>query len=286
MAGVCVLYLAVGDSVPLHRQALYAGMSALAWGDGTERVVLYTNHPEEFVRIAPCITIEPIPQSLAEKYLDRAFDPFQLKLTILGHAAEIYPQQALLFCDADTFFTCPYHDLAARLQSGAHFLHRREYSIASHPTPQMRKFKKALRKAGLGGETGTAMWNSGVVGLPPPASAVLRDAQTIFTQVSAHTRKRYLAEQFALSLAIDRAGTLSSAEDWVFHYWFQKDDYTRSIKSFLSMYASTSLADLLTLLRQQRLTLPPPRPKLHWWETALIRTGLRNRPEEIRGLPK
>jgi hypothetical protein len=165
-------------------------------------------------------------------------------------------------------------------------LHRREYSVSEHPTPQMKKFRAALSAAQLPQLFHKAsMWNSGVVGLPPYTSSAVAQAQETFEALCLHTRKRYLAEQFSLSLAFAESGGPMAAEDWVFHYWYQKAAYTQAIEEFFSSRATLPLEELLDCVRGRRIALEPPPQKLHWWERALIAAGTRPAPEDIRGLP-
>jgi hypothetical protein len=283
-----ILYLAVGPDHALHTQALYAALSALAWRqDDAQSILLFTDTPHAYRRIANHVELLELPAKLSTLYVHPTFDPFQLKLALLEHVARTVADDAILFCDADTFFLQSYAELAAQLADGRPFLHRREYAIRTHPTGQTRRFHKALRRARLDdGTTELSMWNSGVVGLPPHSEAALQDAMSIFKKLSPYTRKRYLAEQFSITLALSRAATLTAAEPWVFHYWYQKQDYLRAIQKFLADCDALPLEELLHKLREQRFVLPAPSQKLHWWERALIRAGLRRMPHDIRGLPQ
>jgi len=276
-----LVYLAAGTSDALHTQALYAMLSALAWGDGKQLIHLHTDAPERYRSLAEMAHGQIALHAIANVEPGRIFET---KLSVIHDCTQRFSADAVLFCDADTFFVQPYEDLRNRILGGDFFLHRREYDVASHPTPQMRKFRRSLRRAGLG-EHG-AMWNSGVAGLPPGQSHVLDEAFMTFARLTPHTKKKYLAEQYCLSRAISDAGQVSPAEDWSFHYWYQKAGYTQAIQDRLNQWEGKSLAQIVAGIKADRIVLPAPAAKLHWWEKLLTSTGLRERPPEIRGLPK
>jgi hypothetical protein len=279
-----ILYLAVGENNAVHTQARYAALSAVAWG-GDAQVMVFTDQPQHYASIADCVSLHAPPQELVALTLPESFDPFQLKLGLLHYAAIHYAADCLLFCDADTFFLQPPTAVFGRIADRAFCLHRREYALDWHRAAQTRRFCNALRRAGIAADAGTMfMWNSGVVGLPAGSGAVIARARSMFEKLVPHTSKRYLAEQFSISQAIAQAGTVLAAEEFVFHYWFQKGDYTRAVEE--RMATTPSRDELLAAIRDKPLRLPAPPQKLHWWEHLLIRARLRIRPEDIRGLPK
>jgi hypothetical protein len=279
-----LVYLAAGTNDALHAQARYAVLSALAWGDGEQSIHLHTDAPEQYSLLA-----EMAPGQIAIHTI-ASVDPgkiFETKLSVIHDCARQFSGDAVLFCDADTFFVRLYQNLCARLFAGELMMHRCEYDIASHPTPQMRKFRRALRSAGLREESGWgAMWNSGVVGLPPGHAHIVDAARNTYARLTPHTKKKYLAEQYCLSQSISQSGQVASAEGWIFHYWYQKAAYTQAIQDRLNQWGGKSFAQILASIRADRLVLPAPAAKLHWWEKFLTRTGLRENPPEIRGLPK
>jgi hypothetical protein len=231
------------------------------------------------------ITLDSLSPARIASLVPGAYDPYRLKLAVLREIALRFPADACIFLDADTFFLKPYAPLLDRITGGARVLHRHEYNIANHPTPQMRKFRRALRAAGLA-DTMPAMWNSGVIGLPPHSAPLLDTALATLANLSPHTRKKYLAEQFSISRALSQQSPPLPAEDFIFHYWYQKADYTSAIEKRLATWQSLSLDAACAKLRENPLQLRAPRQKLHWWEHALIRVGLRRRPEDPRGLPQ
>lgn len=283
--GVIVAY---GGHPNLRSQANYALLSAMAFGgDPPPTFTIYTDSPEWFASFTSWTRVEPLDAPRIATLTGGSGDPYHLKLAAIRDAAMRSPQTPVLFCDADTFFTAPYSPLAQRLHAADRVMHRREYAIATHPTSQMRKFRRALRHAGLQ-ETlsGLFMWNSGVIGLPAGSAHVVDEALAILQRLAPHTKKKYLAEQFSISLAMQTGATVATADDFVFHYWYQKAEYTRAIQQRLDAWRDWSIADKIAALRAQPLALPYRRQKLHWWEKAMIGVGLQDRPADARGLPK
>jgi hypothetical protein len=283
--GVIVAY---GEHPNLRLQSTYALLSALAFGgDVPPAFTIYTDAPEWFAPFANFTHIEFLDAARIANLTGGTNDPYHLKLAAIRDAAARTPETPALFIDADTFFTQPYAALVQRLHAGERILHRREYAVATHPTSQMRKFRRSLRAANLQDTLSfLSMWNSGVVGLPSGPAVVLDEALAILHRLAPHTKKKYLAEQFSLSLAMTTGAPVIPAEEFVFHYWFQKDDYTRAIQQRLDAWKEFPLADQLAALRAQPLVLAASPQKLHWWERAIIATGLRDRPADARGLPR
>jgi hypothetical protein len=281
-----LVYLASGTNSFLDAQAAYAMLSALAFkGDATIEIHFFTDASELHPLLQDHVTLEFLSSERSAALVPGSFDPYRLKLAVLREIAQRYSSEACMFLDADTFFFQPYAPLLDRLSDDAGVLHRREYTITTHPTPQMRKFERALRAAAFNPDNSFAMWNSGVIGLPANSLPLLDEAFKTLERLSPHTRKKYLVEQFSITYAMCLHGQPEPAEEFVFHYWYQKSDYTAAIQKQLAAWQDLSLDAACSRLRENPLRLRAPRQKLHWWERALINAGLRRRPEEIRGLP-
>jgi hypothetical protein len=288
MSRTHLVYLTAGDNPSLHAQASYAMLSALAFkGDALAYIHLFTDATSIYPLLQGHVTLEFLSSARIASLVPGPYDPYRLKLSVLREMAHRFPSDACVFLDADTFFLKPYASLLNRICNGARVLHRREYLISRHPTPQMKKFRRAIWGAKLGsGLNGFSMWNSGVIGLPANSLTLLDEALKTLKRLSPHTSKKYLAEQFSITSALCLQGQPEAAEDFIFHYWYQKADYTSAIEKRLAAWQSLSLDAACAKLRENPLQLRAPRQKLHWWEHALIRVGLRRRPEDPRGLPQ
>jgi hypothetical protein len=282
-----LVYLASGTNSSLHAQVAYSMLSALAFkSDAAIEIHLFTDAADVYPLLQDHVTSEFLSPERITLLVPGVFDPYRLKLAVLRDIAQRYSSDACMFVDADTFFIKPYAPLLDDIKDGACVLHRREYLLSKHPTQQMKKFRRAIWGARLGNPlNGFSMWNSGVIGLPPNSISILDEAFKTLKRLSPHTRKKYLAEQFSITYAICLQGQPEAAEDYIFHYWYQKADYTAAIEKRLAVWKGLTLDAACSKLREGPLRLRAPRQKLHWWERALIRTSLRRRPEEIRGLP-
>ncbi len=282
MSVLRVIYLVWGASGSLQLQARYSVLSALAARGVTPASIhLFTDSREKCADLAGAIEIEPLAGIAAQ-----STNPFEMKLRVVREASARWGDDAVLFVDADTFFIADMSRLADALFGGRAVLHRREYAIAQHRTPQMRRFRRALKQAAIALQPGDAMWNSGVIGLPAGSAAVADSALQTMAQIRPHTGKVFLAEQFAVSRAVTALGEPLAADDAVFHYWFQKRDYTVAISARMEFWRNLPLEEQFQVLRTKPLRLQPPPMKLHWWERAFIATGAMSRPTEIRGLPR
>jgi hypothetical protein len=271
MAQPRLVYLVVGPSTALALQARYSALSALAFLNNYCTIHISTDQPHAFHNLAPRIQISPIapPSSPTEI--------FKLKISLVRDFAQRFLHDPILFLDADTFFFSNPFPILNALSSAIPVLHRSEYRIASHPTGQMRRFRRSLSRAGLASTIPTAeMWNSGVIGLPPGHAHLMDNALATYAQLAPHTPKKYLAEQFAVSHALTSLREPHAADACIFHYWFQKSAYTAAISDRLAACQSLPLDAAAAELHAHPIWLTPPPPKRHWWELPL---------PEIRGLP-
>ena len=256
--GVRLVTLAYGGE-PVRTQALYCAWSALAWaGDVPLGVHVYTDEPAAYAPLAGRIAIEPIAMDRIRAW--RGPDDFvhRQKIELVRDVAARFPGERLLYVDSDTFFVGPLAQAAERIGPGRSVLHVREFPIATHPTSQMRKFRKQMAHLTFRGapvELDRDMWNAGALGLDPAQFGLLAEWLELVDALYPAV-KRFYVEQFAISLLLQRDTRVAAVDDVLFHYWFQKDEYTEALRRAIAALAALPHEASLAQLRASPIRLP------------------------------
>lgn len=255
---VRLVTLAYGGE-PVRTQALYCAWSALAWAEGLPLSVhVYTDEPAAYAALAGRIEVEPV--SLDRIRAWRGPDDFvhRQKTELVRDVAVRFPDDPLLYVDSDTFFVGPVARAAERIAPGRSVLHVREFSVATHGTSQMKKFRREMRGVTFRGapvRLDCDMWNAGAVGLDPAQFALLPEWLALIDAVYPRIQ-RFFVEQFAISLLLQRDTTVAAIDDVLFHYWFQKDEYTEELRRALAALAALPPAEADARLRASPIRLP------------------------------
>jgi hypothetical protein len=139
-------------------------------------------------------------------------------------------------------------------------LHVREFDIATHPSSQLRRFRRRMRRVRLRGAPPAldhAMWNAGVVGLDPAQFPLLPEWIAMVDEIYPQW-PYWIHEQYAISQLLERETTVSPADDAILHYWVQKEAAATAMAPALAALRARPLDDALAWLREHPLVLPPP----------------------------
>jgi hypothetical protein len=78
------------------------------------------------------------------------------------------------------------------------------------------------------------MWNAGVVGIPAHKGLkICQLALDICDDMLGANVTRRLIEQFALGVALSENGEMKSAENYIGHYWSNKEEWSVAIQRFI-----------------------------------------------------
>ena len=117
---------------------------------------------------------------------------------------------------SDTCWTGEVGRAFARIDAGSAVMHEREYFVGTLGTPQIRNFRRRMRRATFRGEpidVEAWMWNSGAVGLHPSHAPILADWIDYLDEVHPWNRKP-IVEQYALSWLLQRrVGAIAPCSD-------------------------------------------------------------------------
>ena len=269
MSATQLLWLATGEG-NVQAQALYSLYSALAFRCDTNVTLhVHTDRPQAYQRLATLITIHALDSARVTALHGAAGLPYRMKLALLIETMRTYPAACVMFLDADTFFYREFASLLEYIDQQNAVMHKREWHVATAATGQMRRFRRNLgrvRFRGAAVELAVEMWNSGVIGVHGSRVEILEEALQFADAVWTQYPKPFV-EQFAVSSYLQSAGIgLHPAEDFVFHYWYQKADYQKVIEERLARWRNLPIQSALDEIRQNRIALPPPPRKLSLWE--------------------
>jgi hypothetical protein len=278
-----LIYLACGHR-SVQVQALYAAYSALSWKGALElKVHMYSDAPAVFQPLAGQIQLHELSGEKVRAWRGTGNYAFRIKIAALAEAAREHSDDRVLFADSDSFFFADFAPVFSRIGSGNAVLHRKEYSVMSHPTGQLQRFRRRMGKFHFRGsaiDLNADMWNSGAIGLHPSQFHLLHTVLAFIDAISPHYKKQ-LVEQYAVAYFLQKNSQVHACDDVLFHYWAQKPEYQQVIEQRLARWKPMPLEDALAALRAERIVLPPYQPR-HGWVRRLSDRVLRR--EEAKAL--
>jgi hypothetical protein len=276
-----IAYLATGPEAVLC-QALYSIRSALAWRGGLPvSIHVYTDRPAYFAGLGEAVQPEPMDAARQRRWRGPWGFFYRLKPKVLEDMLQRHPSDPVLFLDADTHWTGDVGRALGRIGEGSAVMHEREYFVGTLGTPQIRNFRRRMRRATFRGQPVDVeawMWNSGAVGLLPSHAPIVADWIDYLDEVHPWNRKP-IVEQFALSWLLQRrVGSIAPCSDVVEHYWGDKDRHVAAIRGVLGRIRSLPPAEADALLRAGPLAIrgaPPERRRDGFFQRMRISLGQR-----------
>jgi hypothetical protein len=245
----------------IRAQALYAAWSALAFADGLDLALhVYTDDAAAFAPLGAAADVRVLSPSEIRDWRGPHDFVHRLKPLLIRDLAGRFPDEKLLYVDADVIFTRPVREVFDRIGPARAVLHVREYDIATHATKQLRRFRRRMRRVTFRDRPVAldhAMWNAGAVGLDASHFLLLDEWIAMVDEIYAQW-PYWIHEQYAISQLLQRAGTVSPADDVVLHYWDRKDAASAAIARELPVLRAGPLASAHAHLRAHPLLLPPP----------------------------
>lgn len=245
----------------IRAQALYAAWSALSFAEGLDLAVhVYTDDDAAFAPLGASVDVRVL--SAAEIGAWRGPHDFvhRMKPLLIRDLVSRFPGEKLLYVDADVTFTRPLREAFDRIGPGRGVLHVREYDIATHPTKQLRRFRRRMRRVTFRGRPvplDGSMWNAGAVGLDPSHAPLLDEWIAMVDEIYPQW-PYWIHEQYAICHLLQRGGSVSPVDDVVLHYWDRKDAANAAIAGELPVLRAGPIEAARAHLRAHPLALPPP----------------------------
>lgn len=237
-------------------QALYLVWSTLAWqraGGGEFDVHVYTDEPGFFRPVEDRIVLRSISSAEIASWWGPHRFVFRAKPAMLLDMANRFPSDPLLLLDADTFWQRSPAGVLGRIGPGRAVMHAREGHLLNRDDRHMRNFSRNLRRASFRGapvDVDRWMWNSGAVGLAAEDLGIVEEWVAFIDAVIPRYR-RAIVEQYGIAMLLQQRGQLSACDDRLFHYWYQKEEYTAEVLRELEVLRAMPFADSLERVREE-----------------------------------
>jgi hypothetical protein len=250
--------LAYGGSPTVYRQSLMLLLSLAAHAPEPREFIVATDRPECFVWFGTRVDIEYLDQNRLDEW--KGPQPFSMRQKLELLCASWPHSGSIVLLDADVLASVPLDTFVSQLHGGAIFMHKQEYVLSRSRRAGNRRLWSKLRtlKSRVEVTPTDAMWNSGVIGLPASALALVKDALALYDEFAGGGLRHFATEQLVESLIFSRAGTLHPAEPWFTHYWGNKDGYDAEIARRLSdaFVEGLSIKEAAERYRQHPIHLP------------------------------
>ena len=294
--------LSYGNEIELKR-AIVAVFSFFSFTSslhlqGKVRVIIYTDNPKYFKDYFQEMNVEYNLLTLEKsvEMLGGTDYLFRRKIALIDEIFRIFPGEHILFIDSDTFFIRDPTAMLKDIESGASFMHEKEYSFygaidiykryMAHLGDNPEKYPLSFLNL-IGNTTFEIQnkaikfnerqycWNSGVLGLNMNFAPLFSDIFNLNDRIYENTRW-FIAEQLAFSLVLQSTSELREAKSFVNHYWRSKKRIAIRTEEFVTpAFAALSFVDKVKLTR--RFATSINRLILHENWLYIAMNGFRNR---------
>lgn len=256
-----LIFLVFGTNERYHYEAIFPIWSFLAKNKAIGHIFVYTDAPNFYKSLAGKITIKEINPSVLQDWKGQYNYFFRTKIKAIEELDAAFPSQPLVYLDSDTFLYDDRLDfLSASLAANRAFMHKPENLLSDGNSSTERKMWKRFSGQTFGGvsiHASHVMWNAGFIALPvakrrETIALALNICDDLCKNMSTANFHSHTLEQFSFSLALQEnyASDFLSAEDFVGHYWSNKDEWDLLIKDYFALaYAEQyTQEDMLKIL--------------------------------------
>lgn len=231
-----ILYLVFGNDQRNHSQAYFSICSFLAQMDATDRVFIMTDNSDLYTRLGKRINILETNQEHLTKWQGEYKFFWRAKIKAIEYISRLYPHEATLYLDTDTFLFSSLNELKTLLKNPVMHLNEGNLSKLKSKTEKTMWQQVGGRTFGnIPINSEHCMWNAGVVGIPANKGQIISEsALTICDDMLKEDVTRRLIEQFSLSVALSENGNLQAAEPYIGHYWSNKEEWNEAIQKFMA----------------------------------------------------
>jgi len=230
-----ILYLIFGENQQNHVQAYFSICSFLGQTNVHDRVYVMTDAPDFYKRLNKKIEILTIDKTQLGDWQGSHHFFWRAKIKAIEHICRLHPKESVLYLDTDTFLYSDVKELKSDLENSVMHLNEGELSELKSKTEKL-MWQQVSNKTfgGISIQAHHAMWNAGVVGIPANKGLVICQlALDICDDMLVANVTRRLIEQFALGVALSENGEIKSAENYIGHYWSNKEEWSVAIQRFI-----------------------------------------------------
>lgn len=233
-----IVYIVFGTSLANYSQCYFSIMSLLAQTNRIERIIIATDHLHYFKGLSlKNIEILALSTQELEDWRGEYNYVFRIKIKALQKVVTNYKNQSLLYLDADTYFLNDVEVIENDLKNDISYMHLKEDLMVKSSRNTQKKMWKAIKNETYGGyyiDKSLRMWNAGVIGLSSSkAEKLLEKVLLVNDQMIKENIPERLIEQLSFSLVLEKEGMLKEANNYIAHYWGNKEKWNEFISNFL-----------------------------------------------------
>ncbi|MBF9236329.1 hypothetical protein I2I05_02870 [Hymenobacter sp. BT683] len=256
-----------------YKRGILAVLSYCAWASEaaeTGQVLVFTDNAAYFRPFFTGLQVtfrELTPEDI-RTYQGPAAFVHRLKVAVIDEVLRRYPEDNLLYLDADTFVFADPRPLVAQISPTTSLMHALEYPLDS-PSGEGGKERAQLLQL-LAHETFQTSrgeeqflpshhsWNAGVLGLSASAAAYMADV-LVLTDAFYAGSESHISEQLAFCLVLQTRSSLRASDQVVYHYWQGREKL--AVDALLAAvltdsFAASPLEKKRTVMRQFTRQLP------------------------------
>lgn len=234
-----ILYLSFGNNQVVYTQTQFSIQTIHVYHPDI-KINVVTDHPEYFKRLSEHVDISiwEIKEQMFNQWTKTGGLEYlyRIKLKIVEQFVEEYPNTPFMFLDSDTFAYRPFDELIKALCANKAVMHEPEKRYADAQTKTERNVWRSIAGTTIGGIKITENmvgWNSGVIGIPSQNNKeAVKRAIVICDELCARVKRRNFVEQIAYSIALSSQYDLIKANEYIGHYWGNKDEWNAAITKF------------------------------------------------------
>ena len=230
-----ILYLVFGENQQNHAQAYFSICSFLGKMDVNDCVYVMTDAPDFYQRLNKKIEILTINKTQLDDWQGTNQFFWRAKIKAIKHICRLHPEESVLYLDTDTFLYSDIKALKTDLQNPV--MHLNEGALSELKSKTEKLMWLQISNKTFGGvqiQAHHAMWNAGVVGIPANKGLIICQlALDICDDMLVANVTRRLIEQFALGVALSENGEIKSTENYIGHYWSNKEEWSVAIQRFI-----------------------------------------------------
>lgn len=231
------LFFAFGPNLNNHTMANFSILSLKKFAPANSNFVFYTDRPEYYNFLSPIVETRLLDEKKINEWQGPHKFLWRIKIMAMLDSAQ-KDAGHLVYLDTDTFALSDLSSMIAKLDSGSCFMHVKEKLLSKDKAENKKLMWKQTRNKQFGGmlvDQHSAMWNAGVVAINEKNKIeLITKALQSTDQMCEQNIERWLIEQFSLSLALSSSGKLEACDQWIAHYWGNKEMVIRNIQSLFS----------------------------------------------------
>jgi hypothetical protein len=231
-----LLYLTFGSNASIHMQAAFSICSFLSNPTAPNSVNIITDNKKYYTHLGSYVNLIELTKEELLGWRGPHDFFWRIKIKAIEKICAMYPGEAVVYLDTDTFLYGDAASLAEQLKNGHALMHENEGALSAKKSKTERKMWQQIAGKNFGKLSMAAtdcMWNAGVVATPNTlGGAECKLALDICDEMCGSGVTKRLIEQYALSLALSHSYGLHHASSLIAHYWSTKEIWNNRLNDF------------------------------------------------------